>query len=231
MNSFDFSILKFCNEIGERYPAFDSLAVFVCERPLLKGGVMACLLWWAWFKQRGQPGDKTAREAVVASILTSGVAVILARLIVLALPFRVRPIYDVTSGLHFPPPTFDWVEWSSFPSDHAILYFALSICLFLISKPLGWIALLDTVFIVCLPRIYLGIHHPTDILAGAAIGVGVGALGGNTRLTASLSKRALEWEQQHPSSFYVSFFLFTYELTRHFHDLIALAKWCLHIIR
>jgi hypothetical protein len=57
--------------------------------------------------------------------------------------------------------------WSSFPSDHACLFFALATGLCLISPVIGGLALLHASLIVSLPRIYLGLHYPTDVLAGA----------------------------------------------------------------
>src|SRR5207249_5156375 len=97
--------------------------------------------------------NKDARQRIVASIISCSVSIVIARLIAWAFPFRVRPISDPTNGLQFPASPVDWENWSSFPSDHAILFFAFTTCLFYTSRALGWIAVFDTVFLVCLPKI------------------------------------------------------------------------------
>jgi undecaprenyl-diphosphatase len=59
-----------------------------------------------------------------------------ARMLASALPFRLRPIHDET--LFFLRPhgmgKTRIEEWSSFPSVHAVLFFALSIGIFFVSK-------------------------------------------------------------------------------------------------
>ncbi|PYI86405.1 MAG: hypothetical protein DME26_09070 [Verrucomicrobia bacterium] len=161
MNAFDFSILSFLNRFAGQYLSFDKALVFLCNNGFFRGGVIAALCWWAWFKN-GEDKDKNkeAREVIISTMLACLVSVLFARLVVLAFPFRVRPISDPTNGFHFPAAPIDWHNWSSFPSDHAIMFFTLTTGLFFISRVLGWIALMDSVFLVCLPRIYLGVSWP-----------------------------------------------------------------------
>jgi membrane-associated phospholipid phosphatase len=56
------------------------------------------------------------------------------------------------------------------------------------------VALAHAALVVCLPRVYLGFHFPSDVLAGAAIGVAVAALllarpSGPSRARASCASR------------------------------------------
>lgn len=59
----------------------------------------------------------------------------------------------------------------SFPSCHAANTFALAVFLSLVfrRRPMTWFMLVWA-SVVSLSRLYLGVHHPSDILAGAAIG-------------------------------------------------------------
>ncbi len=58
----------------------------------------------------------------------------------------------------------------SFPSGHATAYFALALAVFYINRKLGW-WFLGAAFLVGLARIFVGLHWPLDILAGAIIGL------------------------------------------------------------
>jgi undecaprenyl-diphosphatase len=59
---------------------------------------------------------------------------------------------------------------ASFPSGHAIFFFAVSMSIFLWNKKIGAIGLCTSV-LVGLSRIFGGIHWPSDILMGAGLGI------------------------------------------------------------
>lgn len=80
---------------------------------------------------------------------------------------RSRPFIELGSCVYGHKP-----ETSSFPSGHALTAFAIAtvICLYnRNNKILFWLAILFASF-VAYSRIYLGVHFPTDILGGAALG-------------------------------------------------------------
>jgi len=61
----------------------------------------------------------------------------------------------------------------SFPSTHATIAWAMAYVLSREEPRLrGWFYLLATV--ISLSRIYLGVHYPTDVIAGAFLGLGIG---------------------------------------------------------
>ncbi|HCT90921.1 MAG TPA: phosphatase PAP2 family protein [Lachnospiraceae bacterium] len=80
---------------------------------------------------------------------------------------RVRP-YEAVEGLM--PLIERQVDWS-FPSGHAAsgLAAATAICLTVKS---GWRYLpLALALLICFSRLYVGVHYPSDVLAGIVIGV------------------------------------------------------------
>lgn len=61
----------------------------------------------------------------------------------------------------------------SFPSGHAAFFFALSTIVYVYNKRLGiWFFIASA--LISLARIAAGVHYPTDILGGAALGIAVG---------------------------------------------------------
>src|SRR5206468_704440 len=87
-------------------------------------------------------------------------------------PFRLRPIHDPSLHLHLPFGARDTAlrAWNSFPSDHAMVWAALTTGVAAVSPLAGGLIGIVAVFLICLPRVYLGLHYPTDILGGFAIG-------------------------------------------------------------
>ena len=66
-------------------------------------------------------------------------------------------------------------NFPSFPSGHAMAVFATATVLGLgLGRRAGWLALALAVM-VSVSRVYQGHHYPTDVLAGAVLGAGVGA--------------------------------------------------------
>lgn len=58
----------------------------------------------------------------------------------------------------------------SFPSDHAAISFALAGVIFLYNKKVG-IWFLTSASLIAISRVYVGVHYPLDILAGAVLGI------------------------------------------------------------
>ncbi len=60
--------------------------------------------------------------------------------------------------------------YSSFPSGHATLFFALATSIYLYDKRAG-VTFFVVAVIIALSRMIVGVHYPVDILAGAVIGI------------------------------------------------------------
>lgn len=124
------------------------------------------LLIAAFLLVRGDLAHRTAtRRAVVASGLSAAlgllVAGLLARVVDRPRPFVAHPHAVELFAKHAADP--------GFPSDHATAAFAIAAALLLRSRPWSAIALVAAV-VLAVTRVAMGIHYPTDVLAGAAIG-------------------------------------------------------------
>ena len=61
-----------------------------------------------------------------------------------------------------------FINDNSFPSDHAGLFYALATTIFLVSRRTGIIMFIYVTLVVIVPRLYLLLHYPTDIMAGGS---------------------------------------------------------------
>lgn len=231
MNLFDSTIISYVNGFSQRSWTIDNAIHFLSESPLLKGGVLVIIIWWAWFKYDKHLSNR--REHITSTLVGCFIAIIAGRALALALPFRLRPLYN--NDLHFLLPyemnrnTLE--SWSSFPSDHMALFFALSAGLLFISRRAGVFALVYTLLFIGFPRIYLGLHYPTDIIAGAIIGMTIGWLANKSIIIGNISQSVLSWERSRPSIFYPVFFLVTYQIADMFVSSRALALEIIQLLK
>jgi undecaprenyl-diphosphatase len=197
---------------------------------LFRGGVVTSMLWWAWFRE-SNTRDRD-RQIILSGAFASLLTVLAARGLVASLPFRQRP-FNVPSLNFHPPLGLDQsglMQWSSFPSDHAVLYFSLATIIFLVSRRGGIYAYIFVFFVVCLPRVYLGIHYPTDIIAGALLGVGAALLYAIPAVREPISAPLLHWHQRAPGSFYALFYLSTFLLATNAESLRTVLTFSIQVL-
>jgi undecaprenyl-diphosphatase len=113
------------------------------------------------------PGSRRrgARRAVVAAGLSAGLALFLAQLISHAVN-RPRPFVADPSSVHL---FTRHVADPGFPSDHATAAFAIAVAILLRDRRWGAVALVFAC-VLAVGRVAMGVHYPSDVLGGAALG-------------------------------------------------------------
>ena len=227
MNSFDSLILSLINQFARRSSIFDKFVVLLSTNHLLKGAVILAVAWWIWFENEDV---RRKREILLATMIACLPALVITQILARTI-YRPRPLNE--AGLLFRVPygteAADWVQYSSFPSDHAVLFFALALGIFFASRRFGWFAFVYVSLFICLPRVYLGEHYPTDILAGAAIGMVPVWLASLPSVRNPLTGWALRWMSSRPSQFYSFSFLVTYLIAELFDPALRIVSFIIRI--
>jgi len=224
MNSFDTSIETYLSTIHFGYLTTQTIEV-IADLYSFKGLVLIPLLWWMWFQRDAR--NEWRREMVLATLLSGILALVVGRLLTHLLPFRVRPVYSSELHLHFAGHAIEDAQltsWSSFPSDHAMLWMAVATGIFLVWRRIGVLAILYTVLVICVPRAYLGFHYPTDLLVGALVGVGITYLMTRDAIRARYATPALRWMERYPGPSAALAFILCLELATQFDELRKLAS-------
>lgn len=231
MNIIDLTIISHVNSLSRHSMFLDQFMAFLAHNPLLKGGVLATIIWWLWSSGSGQ--RPFVREHIIATVLLCFPAIALARGLAAFLPFRLRPVHE--TGIGFLTPygvNLDILDgWSSFPSDHAVLFFALATGIFFISRRIGVFAFIYVSLVISLPRIYLGLHYPTDVFAGALLGIAMGWAGNTYIVRNRRFLAAMDWLWSRPGLFYPSFFLVTYQVADLFSSSRGLLRSGIKVIK
>jgi membrane-associated phospholipid phosphatase len=224
MNSFDSSIEIYLSNLHFSDFATQSIRA-IADLYTFKGLGLIALLWWIWF-QRDERRE-WRREIVLATLLSGVMALFVGRLLTHWLPFRARPIYSSELHLHFASGAVRGAEltgWSSFPSDHAMLWMAVATGIFLVWRRIGALAMLYTVLFICVPRAYLGFHYPSDLLVGAAVGMAITFIMTRDAIRVRYATPALRWIERYPGPSAALAFILCLELVTQFEELRTLAS-------
>lgn len=157
----DWAIIHDLNELMRTQDVLeDSVVVFASAAAAVYAAATIAL----WFLSR-PAGVQRLRLACTAALGSAALG-LLANQLIGQLWFRERPYVEHPRSLVlFTPPSHD----ASFPSDHATAAFAIAVAVFCFHRRIGTVFLVAAAAIA-VSRVLLGMHYPTDVLAGALTG-------------------------------------------------------------
>jgi undecaprenyl-diphosphatase len=192
---------------------------------MLSGALYLSVVWFLWFKN----SDARDRVRLLLGVATAVAAALLSRAVQFSLPFHARPLYDAALHLKWAsqiaPGTLS--HWSSFPSDHATICFALATAIFFHHRKIGALAFLWAVVLTAC-RIALGFHYPVDIAAGALLGIGVVAISQRIPVSEKASTMLARILERHQAAFYMLLFFMSYELSVFYTDFQTIVQMLIH---
>ncbi|MFY1677661.1 phosphatase PAP2 family protein [Streptomyces sp. WMMC905] len=167
----DVELLYDINGLARAAPDwFDRVMEFVGEYGLLLAMVVLVLWCWASTRRRGGEDAAVTVAALIWVPLSAAIAV-LVNVPIRALVERPRPFYD-HDGLEV---LISGKEDYSFVSDHATLTMAMGVALFVANRRFGIFGIVLGL-LGGFSRVYMGVHYPTDVLGGFALGTAVALL-------------------------------------------------------
>lgn len=158
----DYYLFQQINGLAGHWPVLDWLGIFLAGY-LQYILIVGLLFFWFWGKSR----EERLKNLFVAGVAIG--AIVLSRLVLTEiirwLWFRPRPFID-----HAVNSLITHESTGSFPSGHAAFFFALAMAVYFFNRRAGqW--LFVAAISISLARVYVGVHYPLDILAGAVVGI------------------------------------------------------------
>ncbi|MFG2351438.1 phosphatase PAP2 family protein [Streptomyces phaeochromogenes] len=164
----DVDLLYDINGLAKDAPHwFDRVMEFVGEWGLLLAMVLLVLWCWLTVRKRGGEDAASSVAGLIWAPLAAGIAV-LVNVPIRGFVERPRPFVD-HDGLDV---LIGGKSDFSFVSDHATLMMAMGVGLFVANRKFGLVGIVLALFGgFC--RVYMGVHYPTDVIGGFALGTAV----------------------------------------------------------
>ncbi|WP_020133069.1 phosphatase PAP2 family protein [Streptomyces sp. 303MFCol5.2] len=169
----DVDLLYDINGLAKDAPHWlDRTVDFVGEYGLLLA--MVLLIVWCWWGVRRRPGGAEEAASSIAALiwapLAAGIAV-LVNVPIRGFVERPRPFLDHEGLEVLVSGKTDY----SFVSDHATLTMAMAVGLFVAHRRFGLVGI-GIALLEGFCRIFMGVHYPTDVVGGFALGTAVALL-------------------------------------------------------
>ncbi|GGR49708.1 phosphatase PAP2 family protein [Streptomyces roseolus] len=168
----DVALLYDINGLAKAAPPwFDRVMEFTGEYGIMLAMVLVTLWCWWSVRRRGALADSVSAVAgIVWAPLAAGVA-LLVNIPIRGFVERPRPFED-HDGLEV---LVEGKTDYSFVSDHATMAMAIAVALFVAHRRFGLVAI-GLALAEAFARVYMGVHYPTDVLGGLALGTAVALL-------------------------------------------------------
>ncbi|MEU7418031.1 phosphatase PAP2 family protein [Streptomyces antibioticus] len=169
----DVDLLYDINGLAKDAPHWlDRVVEFVGEYGLLFA--MILMIMWCWWTVRRRPGGVEEAASSVAALVWAPLAAAVA--VVVNVPIRgfverPRPFLDHQGLEVLVSGKTDY----SFVSDHATITMAMAVALFVANRKFGLVGL-GIALLEGFCRVYMGVHYPTDVIGGFALGTAVALL-------------------------------------------------------
>lgn len=163
LNPFDTTLYHLINGLAGHSHLLDAVMIFFAQDAVEIYGVLFVVAWFALPKK-----DVQHRHALVVAGL-AGILALLINLVISHIWFRPRPFAVFQTG------TFTQLvshsNDASFPSDHTAGSFGFAAGSW--KHNTKWISYTFTILAITVmfARVYVGVHYPTDVLAGLVVGI------------------------------------------------------------
>lgn len=164
------------NGLSHHSGSLDALMVFCAQYVPF---ILIAFVVYLWLL-----GKRAGRSAAFRATLGGGGALILAR-IVGAFHYQALP-----SVLSLGRPLILHAANNSFPSDHVSFSFGIAMSLLFSGSTILWPQAVLLALLVAFARVFVGVHFPLDVLAGALVGT---AAAGTVHLLRWLSDPVADW--------------------------------------
>ncbi len=157
----DYRIDHAINLVARHHPLLASIVAGFANWGVIAFGAAAVLVWFLAPPGGSDLWKRAGTAGLAAAALGLGINQVIIHIWQRPRPYQAHPLGVI--------PLLPRSTDPSFPSDHASAAFGIAVGILLIHRRAGYV-FLSTAALIAISRVATGMHYPTDVLAGAAIG-------------------------------------------------------------